>query len=232
MNPQNDTSTTAGKIADLQDRLAKSRQPAGEDAVRAVHNAGRLTARERVEALLDDGSFVEIDALARHRSKVFDLEKERPLTDGVVTGHGTIDGRPVCVFSQDATLFEGKIGETTGAKIIKVLELALKSGTPVIGFYDGAGARLKEGIIALDMYSRILRLQTQASGVIPQIAVVAGECRVRRRHLHRRAGFPVYGRQPRRGGRGSGDRHRPHRGSRRVRRTGHGGRRAELPALQ
>lgn len=177
MNPQNDTSTTAGKIADLQDRLAKSRQPAGEDAVRAVHGAGRLTARERVEALLDDGSFVEIDALARHRSKAFDLEKERPLTDGVVTGHGTIDGRPVCVFSQDATLFEGKIGETTGAKIIKVLELALKSGTPVIGFYDGAGARLKEGIIALDMYSRILRLQSQASGVIPQIAVVAGECR-------------------------------------------------------
>src|SRR5699024_12849626 len=137
MNPQNDTSTTAGKIADLRDRLAKSRQPAGEDAVRAVHNAGRLTARERVEALLDDGSFVEIDALARHRSKAFDLEKERPLTDGVVTSHGTIDGRPVCVCSQDATLFDGKIGETNGSKLIKALALALKSGTPVIGFYDG-----------------------------------------------------------------------------------------------
>lgn len=177
MNPQTDTSTTAGKIADLQERLAQSRQPAGEDAVRQVHDTGRLTARERVEALLDDGSFVEIDALARHRSTAFGLDKERPLTDGVVTGHGTVDGRPVCVFSQDSTLFEGKIGEMTGAKIIKVLELALKSGTPVIGFYDGAGARLKEGIVALDMYSRILRLQSQASGVIPQVAVVAGACR-------------------------------------------------------
>src|SRR5699024_4134413 len=177
MNPQNDTSTTAGKIADLQDRLAKSRQPAGEDAVRAVHNAGRLTARERVEALLDDGSFVEIDALARHRSKAFDLEKERPLTDGVVTGHGTIDGRPVYVFSQDATLFDGKIREATGGKIIKVVEGAVTSGPPGIAFFDAAGPRLKGGIIALDMCCRIVRLQAQASGVIPQTAVVGGECR-------------------------------------------------------
>lgn len=170
-----DTSTTAGKIADLKQRLAEARTPVGEDAVRATHDAGRFTARERVESLLDEGSFVEIDALARHRSTAFKLDKSRPLTDGVVTGHGTIDGRPVCVFSQDSTIFDGQLGEVTGEKIIKVLQLALKSGTPLIGLYDGTGARVKEGIVSLEMFSRIYRLQAQASGVIPQLAIVLGE---------------------------------------------------------
>lgn len=143
--------------------------------MRATHEADRLTARERVEFLLDEGSFVEIDALARHRSTAFKLDKTRPLTDGVVSGHGTIDGRPVCVFSQDSTIFDGRLGEVTGEKIVKVLELALKSGTPLIGIYDGVGARFKEGLVTLEMYSKIYRLQAMASGVIPQIAVVAGE---------------------------------------------------------
>ncbi|MBC2682131.1 acyl-CoA carboxylase subunit beta [Corynebacterium sp. 4HC-13] len=170
-----DTSTTAGKIADLKQRLADARTPVGEDAVRATHDAGRFTAHERVEALLDKGSFVEIDALVRHRATAFKLDKSRPLTDGVVTGHGTIDGRPVCIFSQDSTIFDGQLGEATGEKMVKVLELAMKSGTPVIGLYDGTGVRAKEGIVTLEMFSRIYRLQAQASGVVPHIAVVLGK---------------------------------------------------------
>ena len=170
-----DISTTAGKIADLQQRLAEARIPVGEDAVRAIHDAEKLTARERIEALLDEGSFTEIDALARHRSTAFKLDKTRPLTDGVVSGYGTIDGRAVCVFSQDSSIFDGQLGEVTGEKIVKVLEMAVKSGTPVIGFYDGLGTRDKEGIVSLEMYSKIYRLQAQGSGVIPQIAIVAGE---------------------------------------------------------
>lgn len=175
MTAATDTSTTAGKIADLQQRLAEARIPVGEDAVRSIHDAGQLTARERVEALLDEGSFVEIDALARHRSTAYKLDKTRPVTDGVVSGHGTIDGRPVCVFSQDSSIFDGQLGEVAGEKIVKVLELAVKSGTPLIAFYDGLGARAKEGIVTLEMFSKIYRLQALASGVIPQVAVVVGE---------------------------------------------------------
>lgn len=169
-----DMSTTAGKIADLRNRLTEARAPMGEDAIRDRHDAGLLTARARVEALLDEGSFVEIDALARHRSTAFGADKSRPLTDGVVSGHGTIDGRPVCVFSQDSTIFEGQLGETHGEKIMKVMQLAVKSGTPLVGVYDSTGARLKEGVAALEYFSRIVALQSQASGVVPQIAVVAG----------------------------------------------------------
>lgn len=143
--------------------------------MRVLHDEGRMTARERVEALLDDGSFVEIDALARHRSTAFKLDKSRPVTDGVVSGHGTIDGRPVCVFSQDSSIFDGQLGEVTGEKIVKVLELAIKSGTPIIGLYDSTGSRAKEGIVTLEKFSQIYRLQALASGVIPQVAVAMGE---------------------------------------------------------
>lgn len=169
-----DMSTTAGKIADLRNRMNEARAPHGEDCIRDRHDSGQLTARERVEALLDEGSFVEIDALARHRATAFGADKSRPVTDGVVSGHGTIDGRPVCVFSQDSTIFDGQLGETHGEKILKVIQLALKSGTPLVGIYDGSGARVKEGVAALEYFSRILQLQSQASGVIPQIALVAG----------------------------------------------------------
>lgn len=165
MSSTTDTSTTAGKIADLRDRLAETHKPQGDEIPRA---------RRRVDALLDAGSFVETDALARHRSTAFKADKFRPLTDGIVSGYGTIDGRPVCVFSQDATLFDGQIGETAGEKILKVMELAVKSGTPLIGIYEGAGARPNEGIAALEYFSRIHNLQAKLSGVVPQIALVAG----------------------------------------------------------
>lgn len=165
MSSTTDTSTTAGKIADLRDRLAETHKPQGDEIPRA---------RRRVDALLDAGSFVETDALARHRSTAFKADKFRPATDGIVAGYGTIDGRPVCVFSQDATLFDGQIGETAGEKILKVMELAVKSGTPLIGIYEGAGARSNEGIAALEFFSRIHNLQTKLSGVVPQIALVAG----------------------------------------------------------
>lgn len=165
MSSTTDTSTTAGKIADLRDRLAETHKPQGDEIPRA---------RRRVDALLDAGSFVETDALARHRSTAFKADKFRPVTDGIVAGYGTIDDRPVCVFSQDATLFDGQIGETAGEKILKVMELAVKSGTPLIGIYEGAGARPNEGIAALEFFSRIQSLQTKLSGVVPQIALVAG----------------------------------------------------------
>lgn len=169
-----DMSTTAGKIADLHNRLAETRTPVGEQAVHDSHAAGSLTARERVELLLDDGSFVETDALARHRSRAFGADADRPVTDGIVSGHGTIDGRSVCVISQDASIWEGRIGETNAAKILKVLDLALKSGTPLVTIYDGLGARTQEGVAALEFLTRILREQSRLSGVIPQIGVVAG----------------------------------------------------------
>ena len=107
--PEADLSTTVGRLQDLRNRLAETLAPAGENAVAAVHDADRLTARERVDALLDEGSFVEIDALARHRATSFNLDRSRPVTDGVVTGYGTVDGRQVCVFSQDATVFDGTV---------------------------------------------------------------------------------------------------------------------------
>lgn len=143
--------------------------------MRAVHESGRLTARDMVHSLLDEGSFVEIDALARHRCSAFGADANRPTTDGIVSGHGTVDGRPVCVFAQDDTIFDGQLGEVAGEKILKVLELALKSGSPIVGIYQGSGARIQEGLAGLDAYSRIYRLQCRASGVIPQIALVTGD---------------------------------------------------------
>lgn len=169
-----DLTTTSGKLADLRDRLSEARSPVGEAAVEATHAAGRATARERITQLLDTDSFVEVDALARHRSTAFGLEANRPVTDGVVTGYGTVDGRKVCVFSQDATVFGGQMGEVYGEKLVKILELATKTGVPLIGVHEGDGARVKEGVVSLAMYAKILHLATQASGVIPQIAVVTG----------------------------------------------------------
>ena len=134
-----DIHTTAGKLAELHKRREESLHPVGETAVEKVHAKGKLTARERIYALLDDDSFVELDALARHRSTNFGLAENRPLGDGVVTGYGTIDGRDVCIFSQDATVFGGSLGEVYGEKIVKVQELAIKTGRPLIGINDGAG---------------------------------------------------------------------------------------------
>ncbi len=170
-----DLTTTAGKLADLRGRLAETEAPVGTDVVEATHAAGDLTARERIVHLLDEGSFVETDALARHRATDFGLDANRPVTDGVVTGFGTIGGRKVCVFSQDASVFGGRLGEVHGEKIIKIYDLATKTGVPIIGIHEGAGARVSEGVVTLAMYSKIFAAATHASGLIPQVAVVVGE---------------------------------------------------------
>lgn len=146
-----DIHTTAGKLADLRRRAEEMLHPVGEAAVEKVHAKGKLTARERIYALLDEGSFVELDALAKHRSTNFGLDQKRPLGDGVVTGYGTIDGRDVCIFSQDATVFGGSLGEVYGEKIVKVQDLAIKTGRPLIGINDGAGARIQEGVVSLGL---------------------------------------------------------------------------------
>ncbi len=169
-----DIHTTAGKLAELRKRSAETLHPVGAAAIEKVHEKGKLTARERIYALLDEGSFVELDALARHRSTNFGLEKNRPLGDGVVTGYGTIDGRDVCIFSQDATVFGGSLGEVYGEKIVKVQDLAVKTGRPLIGINDGAGARIQEGVVSLGLYSKIFRNNILASGVIPQISLIMG----------------------------------------------------------
>ncbi len=169
-----DIHTTAGKLADLRNRLAEAHHPVGEAAVEKQHAKGKMTARERIHALLDDGSFVEIDALARHRSTNFGLSANRPTGDGVVTGYGTIDGREVCVFSQDVTVFGGSLGEVYGEKIVKVMDLALKTGRPLIGINEGAGARIQEGVVSLGLYGEIFYRNVQASGVIPQISLIMG----------------------------------------------------------
>ncbi|WP_216912877.1 acyl-CoA carboxylase subunit beta [Nocardia noduli] len=169
-----DIHTTAGKLADLRNRLEEAQHPMGEAAVDKVHAKGKMTARERILALLDEGSFVELDALARHRSVNFGLDSNRPLGDGVVTGYGTIDGRDVCIFSQDVTVFGGSLGEVYGEKIVKVMDLALKTGRPLVGINEGAGARIQEGVVSLGLYGEIFHRNIQASGVIPQISLIMG----------------------------------------------------------
>lgn len=170
-----DLKTTAGKIEDLGKRLTEARTPMGPEAIETLHAAGHLSARERVEKLVDEGTFVEMDALARHRSTAFGREHDRPYTDGIVTGYGVVDGRKVCVFSQDATIFDGTLGEVYAEKLSKLYDLALKTGVPVIGLYDSTGPRVQEGIATLAGYARIMARVTTASGLIPQIAVVLGD---------------------------------------------------------
>jgi propionyl-CoA carboxylase beta chain len=148
----------------------------GEKRIAEQHKKGKLTARERLELLLDEGSFDELDMFARHRSTQFGLEKQRPLGDGVVTGTGTINGRTVCVFSQDFTVFGGSLSEVHAEKICKIMDLAMKIGAPVIGLNDSGGARIQEGVVSLGGYADIFLRNTMASGVIPQISVILGPC--------------------------------------------------------
>jgi len=168
--------TTAGRLADLAARLEQAAQPGSARAVQRQHARGKRTARERVEALLDPDSFVELDALARHRATAFDLAAERPYGDGVITGYGLIDGRQVCVFSQDFTVFGGSLGEVFGQKIIKVMDLAMKVGCPLVGINDSGGARIQEGVVSLGQYAEIFFRNVRASGVIPQISLIMGPC--------------------------------------------------------
>ncbi|NLP38838.1 propionyl-CoA carboxylase beta chain [Corynebacterium pollutisoli] len=171
-----DVTTTAGKIADLKRRRAEATYPMGEKAVERVHSQKRLTARERLDYLLDEGSFVETDMLAKHRTTDFGMGKKRPTTDGIVTGWGTIDGREVCIFSQDGTVFGGALGEVYGEKMIKIMDLAVTTGRPLIGLYEGAGARIQDGAVSLDQIARTFYQNIHASGVVPQISVIMGAC--------------------------------------------------------
>ena len=171
-----DIHTTAGKVADLDRRLQEAVHAGSERAIEKQHAKGKKTARERIEELLDEGSFVELDELARHRSTAFGLEKNRPYGDGVVTGYGTIDGRQVCVFAQDFTVFGGSLGQVFGEKIVKVMDLAMKTGCPVIGINDSGGARIQEGVVSLGLYGEIFRRNVHASGVVPQISLIMGPC--------------------------------------------------------
>jgi propionyl-CoA carboxylase beta chain len=173
---QPDLHTTAGKLSDLEQRRQEAVHAGSDQAVEKQHARGKLTARERIERLLDPGSFTEFDQLARHRATDFGLAANRPYGDGVVTGHGTIDGRPVCVFSQDFTVFGGSLGEVYGTKIVKVMDHALKVGCPIIGINDGGGARIQEGVVALGLFAEIFYRNTIASGVIPQVSLVMGPC--------------------------------------------------------
>jgi acetyl-CoA carboxylase carboxyltransferase component len=147
-----------------------------EHAAERQHARGKLTARERVELLLDEGSFVELDEFVRHRATYAGMDRNRPYGDGVVTGHGTIDGRTVAVFSQDFSVFGGSLGEVFAEKMVKVMDLALKIGCPIIGINDSAGARIQEGVEGLAGYGEVFYRNVQASGVIPQISVIAGPC--------------------------------------------------------
>jgi propionyl-CoA carboxylase beta chain len=170
-----DRRTTAGKAADLEARRAEALGRRTK-AVDKQHAKGKQTAMERILELLDEDSFQQLDGLARHRSYAFGLEANRPYGDGVVTGYGTIDGRPVCVFAQDFTVFGGSLGEVYGEKIVKVMDMAMKIGCPVIGLNDSGGARIQEGVVSLGLYGEIFRRNVQASGVIPQVSVILGPC--------------------------------------------------------
>ena len=161
------------RLGELRDEALHAGSPA---AVERQHERGKLTARERLERLLDPASFVELDMLARHRAHGFGIENSRPLTDGVVTGWGTIDGRKVFVFAQDFTVFGGALGEVFAEKIHKVMDLAESVGCPMIGLNDGAGARIQEGVVSLAAYGGIFFRNVKASGVIPQISVILGPC--------------------------------------------------------
>ncbi|MBO0829633.1 MAG: acyl-CoA carboxylase subunit beta [Streptosporangiales bacterium] len=171
-----DVHTSAGKLADLTRRHEEAVHAGSGRAVEKQHAKGKRTARERIEMLLDEGSFVELDELARHRSTNFGQQHNRPYGDGVITGYGTVDGRPVCVFAQDFTVFGGSLGEVFGEKIVKVMDMALKTGCPIVGINDSGGARIQEGVVSLGLYGDIFYRNVQASGVIPQISLVMGPC--------------------------------------------------------
>lgn len=164
------------KLEQLRKLKEEAKLGGGEKRIQVQHEKGKLTARERLDILLDEGSFEEIDMLVRHRSHDFGLEKQRYLGDGVVTGHGAIDGRKVFVFSQDFTVFGGSLSEAHAEKICKIMDIAIKVGAPVIGLNDSGGARIQEGVVSLGGYADIFLRNTLASGVIPQISAVMGPC--------------------------------------------------------
>ena len=168
--------TLEKRIADLEALRARSREGGGPDRTARQHAEGKLTARERVELLLDPGSFFEIGSLVEHRSRDFGMEKSQVPGDGVVSGAGTVDGRSVFVFAQDFTVFGGSLSETNAEKICKVMDLAVENGAPIVGLNDSGGARIQEGVVSLAGYSRVFLRNTRASGVVPQISAILGPC--------------------------------------------------------
>src|SRR5437899_2816504 len=168
--------TDEEKRAQLTELRHEAIHAGSEAAVAKQHDKGKYTARERIEKLLDPGSFQELDVFVRHRTHEFDMQKNRPYGDAVVTGHGTIDDRRVCVFSQDFTVFGGSLGEVMGEKMCKVMDLAAKIGCPVIGINDSGGARIQEGVVSLGAYGDVFLRNVRSSGVIPQISLIMGPC--------------------------------------------------------
>lgn len=164
------------KIQNLRDQKARSRLGGGPERIEAQHKKGRLTARERIDLLLDKGSFRELDSFVQHRTHDFNLQSQKFMSDAVVTGWGTIEGRLVYVFSQDFTVLGGSLGEVHAEKICKIMDMAMKNGAPVIGLNDSGGARIQEGVVALGGYADIFLRNTLASGVIPQISAIMGPC--------------------------------------------------------
>ncbi len=166
---------TSEKIRNLEKKL---KEASSGDPIRIEkqHNAGKMTARERILTLLDSDSFIELDALVKHRTSNFGLDKNKPLGDGVITGHGTINGRTVYVFAQDFTVFGGALGEAHAQKICKVMDMASKTGCPIIGLNDSGGARIQEGVVSLGGYAEIFYRNVSSSGVIPQFSLILGPC--------------------------------------------------------
>ncbi len=164
------------KIAILQQKIKESQLGGGQKRIDSQHSKGKLTARERVQLLLDEGTFEEIGMFVTHRSRDFGMERELILGDGVITGYGTINGRLVYVFSQDFTVFGGSLSETHAEKIVKIMDLAMQNGAPLIGLNDSGGARIQEGVVSLGGYADIFYRNVKASGVIPQISAVMGPC--------------------------------------------------------
>jgi propionyl-CoA carboxylase beta chain len=177
--PEADSTAPSGRRAaldELEERLGRARAGGGAERIEKQHAAGKLTARERVELLLDPGSFVEIDALVTHRCTDFGMEEQRVPGDGVVGGYGTVDGRLVYLFAQDFTVFGGSLSETNAKKICKVMDLAVENGAPVVGLNDSGGARIQEGVESLGGYADIFLRNTLASGVVPQVSAIMGPC--------------------------------------------------------
>ncbi|HJR88174.1 MAG TPA: acyl-CoA carboxylase subunit beta, partial [Acidimicrobiia bacterium] len=167
---------TEARIEQLRKLRAEARNAGSRRAIDRQHEQGKLTARERIDHLLDKGSFQEIDMLVRHQSLGFGIEQKRPPGDAVVTGYGTIDGRTVFVFAEDFTVFGGSLGRAVADKICKLMDLAMEVGAPIVGLKDSGGARIQEGVSSLDGYGRIFERNVRASGVIPQISVIMGPC--------------------------------------------------------
>jgi propionyl-CoA carboxylase beta chain len=168
--------STQGKLEELARLREEASHQGSEPSVERQRSQGKLLARERLEKLLDPGSFVELDRYARHRNPEFGMMERRPWGDAVVTGYGTIFGRKVFVFSQDFTIFGGSLSEVFAEKIVKVMDLAVKFGCPVIGINDSGGARIQEGVVSLAGYAEIFWRNVQSSGVVPQLSLVMGPC--------------------------------------------------------